>query len=262
MRMRIELFWQDLQLIKKLFIFRLAQFCNTTMKMSTIELTNHMISMLEMALDDNSHMGEWYFDREKDEVTFISEFDDLEEQKELQRLIEEDEEGERFIYIRPAMSSENWQQMEDFILEQDDLDDPIQSSLLRAIQGSGAFRRFNDAIDEADIRDRWYAYKNRQERKRALRWLKDHELITDKGVAKGMKMFEDNQARRKRIKEGQRRMTKEAQVVCIDTYGHADKLTPGIAYYILDERPDDLLIRIKDDRGKVVWLPKSHFELV
>jgi len=95
-----------------------------------------------------------------------------------------------------------------------------------------------------------------------MRWLKDHELISDEGVAEGIKMLEENIARRKRIEEVQKRMTKGAQVVCVKTVGHADKLTPGKVYDILDERPDDLLIRIEDDRGKIVWLPKSHFELV
>ncbi|MEX0823017.1 MAG: hypothetical protein WD008_01440, partial [Balneolaceae bacterium] len=60
----------------------------------------------------------------------------------------------------------------------------------------------------------------------------------------------------------QKGMKKGGQVICIETVGHSDKLTPGKAYDILDERPDDLLIRIEDDRGKIVWLPKSHFELV
>lgn len=221
-----------------------------------------MLSMLEMALDDNSFMGDWYFDRNTDDVMFITTEDDLEEEEEIKQLIEEDVDEVRFIYISPLPSSEDWQMMEDFILEQEDLDDPVQSLLLRAIRGSGAFRRFNDAIDDVGIRDRWYAYKNMQERKRALQWLKDHELISNDGVAKGIKMLEDNIARRKRIEERQKGMTKGAQVICVNTYGHADKITPGTAYNIKDERPDDLLIRIEDDRGKIVWLPKSHFELV
>lgn len=221
-----------------------------------------MLSMLEMALNDNSFMSDWYFDCDTDDVTFITTEDDLEEEEELKQLIEEDEEGERFIYISPLPSSESWQLMEDFILKQDDLDDTVQTLLLRAIQGSGAFRRFNDAIDDVGIRDRWYAYKNMKERKMALQWLKDQELISDDGVAEGIKMLEENIARRKRIEEGQKGMKKGAQVICVDTYGHADKITPGTAYDILDERPDDLLIRIEDDRGKIVWLPKSHFELV
>lgn len=227
-----------------------------------IELTDHMLSMLEMALEDNSFTAEWYFDKEENEVTFITEYDDLEEEKEIKHIIEEDTDGERFIYISPVPGSESWQQMNDFIMEQDDLDDTVQTLLLRAIEGRGAFRRFNGAIDNVGIRDRWYAYKNRQERKRALQWLKDHNLISDKGVAKGIKMLDDAEARRKRIAEGQKKMVKGAQVICIDTTGHADKITPGKAYGILDERPNDLLIRIKDDRGKIVWMPKSHFELV
>tara|TARA_R100000908_G_scaffold59704_1_gene36332 strand:+ start:7615 stop:7728 length:114 start_codon:yes stop_codon:yes gene_type:complete len=33
-------------------------------------------------------------------------------------------------------------------------------------------------------------------------------------------------------------------------------------YEVLDEQKEQLNIRIKDDRGKIIWLPKSHFELV
>lgn len=220
------------------------------------------MSMLEMALEDNSYMGDWYFDKAESDAIFISEDDDLEDDEELKQLIEEGEEGERLIYISPVPSSDSWQHMEDFILQQDDLDETVQTLLLRAIQGSGAFGRFNDAIDDVGIRDRWYAYKNRKDRERALQWLKDQELITEEGVELGMKMLEDNIARRKRIEEGQKGMKKGGQVVCVDTFGHADKITPGKAYDIIDERPEDLLIRIEDDRGKTVWLPKSHFELV
>ncbi|MGM0458423.1 MAG: UPF0158 family protein [Bacteroidota bacterium] len=230
--------------------------------MPTTELTDQMLSMLEMALDDNSYTADWYFDKKENGVTFISEYGDLEEDEELKQLVEDDEDGERFIYIHPVPSSEGWQLMKDFILEQHDLDDTVQTLLLRAIQGSGAFRRFNDVIDDVGIRDRWYLYKNRLGRERALQWLKDHELISEEGVAKGIKMLEDGIARRKRIEEGQQGMKKGGQIVCVETIGHANKITPGKAYDILDERPDDLLIRIEDDRGKTVWLPKSHFELV
>jgi len=75
-----------------------------------------------------------------------------------------------------------------------------------------------------------------------------------------LKMLDDMVARRKRIEDAKRRMTKGARVICSETIGHSDKITPGKIYDIIDERPADLLIRIKDDRGKVVWLPKSHFD--
>lgn len=37
--------------------------------MSNVVLTDHMISMLEMALEDNSYTVEWYFDKENNEVS-------------------------------------------------------------------------------------------------------------------------------------------------------------------------------------------------
>ncbi len=77
-----------------------------------------------------------------------------------------------------------------------------------------------------------------------------------------LSMLDDMEARRKRIENAKKAMKKGAQVVCSDIHGHADKITPDKTYDILDERPDDQLIRIKDDRGKIVWLPKSHFDLV
>ncbi len=55
--------------------------------MPSINLTDHMLSMLEMALDDNSFMGDWYFDRETDDVTFITTYDDLEEEEEIKHLL-------------------------------------------------------------------------------------------------------------------------------------------------------------------------------
>lgn len=199
---------------------------------------------------------------EKNEVTSITEYDDLEEEEELKQLIEEDVDGERFIYISPVPGSENWQQMEDFILEQEDLDNTVQSLLLTAIQGRGAFRRFDDAIEAAGIRGRWFEYKNRLDRKKALRWLKDHKLISDEGVAEGLKMLDNAVARRKRIENARKAMKKGEQVVCSAAHAHADKITPGKTYDILDERPHDQLIRIKDDRGKIIWLTKNHFDLV
>jgi len=230
--------------------------------MPALELTDHMFYMLEMALDDNSYMNEWYFDLKNNEVTSITEYDDLEEEEELKQLIEEDVDGERFIYISPVPGSENWQQMEDFILEQEDLDNTVQSLLLTAIQGRGAFRRFDDAIEAAGIRGRWFEYKNRLDRKKALRWLKDHKLISDEGVAEGLKMLDNAVARRKRIENARKAMKKGEQVVCSAAHAHADKITPGKTYDILDERPHDQLIRIKDDRGKIIWLTKNHFDLV
>lgn len=57
-------------------------------------------------------------------------------------------------------------------------------------------------------------------------------------------------------------MKKGTQVKCENNHGHEDKVTPGAIYEVLDDRKLKLLIRIKDDRGKVIWIPKAHFDLV
>ena len=69
-----------------------------------------------------------------------------------------------------------------------------------------------------------------------------------------------NKSKRKKRENDIANMTRGATVKCIENTGHADKLTPGKTYEVLDERKEHLLIRIKDDRNKECWLPKSHFE--
>ncbi len=78
----------------------------------------------------------------------------------------------------------------------------------------------------------------------------------------GVRLYDEMIAKRKQREQDQLNMKTGARVLCSDYHGHADKLSPGKVYEVLDERPDDLLIRLKDDRGKICWLPKSHFELL
>ena len=39
-------------------------------------------------------------------------------------------------------------------------DEALQNELLHAIRGSGAFRRFKDAIYRKEIQDDWYSFRN------------------------------------------------------------------------------------------------------
>jgi len=75
-------------------------------------------------------------------------------------------------------------------------------------------------------------------------------------------MYEEVLAKRKRRKENQQKMTKGAVVICSDNTRHANQVTPGRTYLILDEQKEQLNIRINDDRGKTIWIPKAHFELI
>ena len=64
--------------------------------------------------------------------------------------------------------------MERFCLS---LDDPEMSDLLYSlIKGSGAFRRFKDAIHKYDIADEWYSYHNNALKEIAIEWCREHDI--------------------------------------------------------------------------------------
>ena len=51
-----------------------------------------------------------------------------------------------------------------------------QDSLLRAIRGKGAFRRFKDRIIELDIENQWYVYRGEQLKQIAIEWCRDNHI--------------------------------------------------------------------------------------
>jgi hypothetical protein len=228
----------------------------------TLSLTNRLLGDIEEALNNDSYEAEWYLDIEEEKIIFMSEYGGfVEEQEEMREMIENDDEG-RFIAIPRTTSREGWEQLKRFILSLDDQDEKTQNLLLNTIQGSGAFRRFKDAVYDIGLQDRWYDFKNREDRKEALDWLRAQNLITDEQVEEGMQLYEELLQKRKSREMEIANMTKGRRVRCTDTIGHENKLTVGKVYDILDEQKQHLNIRINDDRGKKCWLPKSHFELV
>ena len=235
---------------------------NKTMEKSEKFLDHYLLDEISMAMNNASYEMEWYLDIEGGTVILISEVYLDEEQEKLLEKIEADANGKRYKYIEKKPSGEGWQQMENFIHSLDDIDETTRRSLFRAIEGRGAFRRFKDIIYEFGIQDKWYEYHGREERKEVLNWLFSLGLIGEEDISKGMELYEVSIAKRKKREQNLMNMKAGVRVLCSDNHGHSDKLTPGNTYDVLNERPDDLLIRIKDDRGKVCWLPKSHFELL
>ena len=64
--------------------------------------------------------------------------------------------------------------MEQFCLS---LDDTEMSGLLYGlIKGSGAFRRFKNAIHEYDIADEWHSYRNNALKEIAIEWCRENNI--------------------------------------------------------------------------------------
>ncbi len=57
------------------------------------------------------------------------------------------------------------------------MDDPEMSDLLYSlIKGSGAFRRFKDAIYRYGIEDEWHSYRNNALKEIAIEWRREHGI--------------------------------------------------------------------------------------
>lgn len=224
-----------------------------------LSISDSLLTDIEMAFDDNSFMAEWYIDLQENTVAFIPD-DLLPEQEELLEQIENDPEHERFIPILHRTSREGYAQMERFIAGLDD--DHQKDVLYTAIDGRGAFRRFKDALYRVDLQDAWYEFRDRENRREVLDWLFAQDLIAEEDIEAGMELYEQQLARRKRRQANLAKMKPGATVVCSGNSGHVGQVTPGQTYEVLAVQEEHLNIRIKDDRGKTIWIPKAHFELV
>lgn len=80
-----------------------------------------------------------------------------------------------YMRIDPVSSREQYRWMERFIPMVDDRD--IQSRLVTAIDGKGAFRRFKDVLmSHAAERERWFAFRSERLRVFMEAWLSAHGL--------------------------------------------------------------------------------------
>jgi hypothetical protein len=230
-------------------------------KKKTLNLSNRLLDDIAVAMNDNSYEMTWYLDLQKEETIFTMEYDAADDD-ESQAMIENDLTGERYISIPAMASHEGWDQMERFILNLDDQDIKTKNLLYTIIQGRGAFGRFKEAIFNIGLRDRWFVFKNLEDRKEVLDWLLSNDLITSNDIEKGIQLYEEGVAKGKQREMDIANMIKGTQVKCIENAGHEERTTLGAIYEVLDEKAEHLNIRLRDDRGMVRWYPKSHFELI
>jgi hypothetical protein len=66
-------------------------------------------------------------------------------------------------------------------------------SLLRAIQGKGAFRRFKDRMHEdyLDLLPAWHAFQSSRAKRRAIEWLVDNSLIDQEAAERALARYPD-----------------------------------------------------------------------
>ena len=99
-------------------------------------------------------------------------------QQDLVRIAKEivDETGD-YIALPTKFDIHEYSIMEKFCLSLNDSE--MSDTLYSLIKGSGAFRRFKDAIHEYDIADDWYKYRNDVLKETAIEWCQENGIEFD-----------------------------------------------------------------------------------
>jgi hypothetical protein len=103
-------------------------------------------------------------------------FDHLPEWEQENRMIAIDvvENFENYIELPTKYEVNEYELMENFCLKEND--QWKQESLLRAIKGKGAFRRFKDKIIDFEIEDKWYSYREECFKQIAIEWCQENKI--------------------------------------------------------------------------------------
>ena len=92
-----------------------------------------------------------------------------------QRLAEFQRERDRYVAIEAIPSRIQYQWLDEFIKTVDD--DALQTRLVAAINGKGAFRRFKDILlTLPDERRRWFEFRDLMMRNRIIDWVREQGI--------------------------------------------------------------------------------------
>jgi hypothetical protein len=147
---------------------------------------NDIIEGLEFQSDESSS----FLDKTTGKVVLISDYemraaeddDPIEDfpdwQQDLVRIAKEivDETG-NYMDLPTKFDINEYSIMEKFCLSLNDSE--MSDTLYSSIKGSGAFRRFKDAINEYDIADDWYKYRNDALKEIAIEWCQEKGIEFD-----------------------------------------------------------------------------------
>ncbi|OZU87389.1 hypothetical protein CIL03_16340 [Virgibacillus indicus] len=103
-------------------------------------------------------------------------FEDLEDwqQEELEEAYDVIENEENYVELPTEFDIHEYRMIENFSYS---VEAPkARNSLLRAIQGRGAFRRFKDRVFELDLEEDWYAYRDECYKQIAIEFCEQHDL--------------------------------------------------------------------------------------
>jgi predicted nucleotidyltransferase len=144
-------------------------------EMTMLDLALVDLRVLAEALEDNSEQQTWWFDSTTGRLDVWLE-EGLNESDE----ISFEERG--WISVEPIDRHDAYGDLTDFTAL---VTPPRARDLLeRAISGRGAFRRFKDTLfDFPELRDEWFRFHDARMRTRAIMWLVERGLVSERDAA-------------------------------------------------------------------------------
>ncbi len=125
----------------------------------------------------NQRTGELVTIRDE-EIGIVERGDDVEDYPDWQReLIQKTREvldSDDYLHLPGRFDIHEYAIMERFCYSVED--DRLSNELLYQIRGSGAFRRFKDAIHRHGIADDWYRFRQAALEEIAVEWLEAHDI--------------------------------------------------------------------------------------
>ncbi|GAE91068.1 hypothetical protein JCM21714_3 [Gracilibacillus boraciitolerans JCM 21714] len=144
---------------------------------------NAIIDGIEMQTEE----FESYLNKEKGEVVFVSskallaaedgeDFDRLVDWEQEEEDIANDivEHDDKYANLPSEDDIDEYDMIERFCYSLED--DAIQSALLNAIRGRGAFRRFKDKIITLGVRDEWFAFRDNCYKQIAIDFCEEEQI--------------------------------------------------------------------------------------
>ncbi len=147
---------------------------------------NDIIEGLEFQSDESS----WFLNKKSGEVVLMTDYamqaaeddeslEDIDDwERDLVAIAREIiAETGQYISLPSKFDIDEYSIMERFCMSLDN--QKISDILCDLISGSGAFRRFKDAIHKYDIADDWYKYRDNSLKEIAIEWCREHKIEFD-----------------------------------------------------------------------------------
>jgi hypothetical protein len=135
-----------------------------------IEITPELIKTIADEMDIQSEEMETYLDLETGETFIVIDEKYVGVMEDEPSKEEMEDNPERYRLIPAVSSRDGWQFMADFA--DNVADRKFHSQFSKALNRKGAFRNFRDVLEEVDLLEEWYAYKNERLLEMAEEWLR------------------------------------------------------------------------------------------